>query len=226
MGCTQHTPPPPCTEAALVPLDLRSQRATQTHPSHAHSHAAPKTSARSHRPREHTGTSQVHIHALGTPVGLRGPKWAFTATPMESPNRSHVSPAASPTSPALNAMSPSRPQLRLQTEPLLYLGSKVLTPAPSPINGSQVPMLWMITPDQGWGQEGGDLGPRPQQEERSQQREWLGQVLGQHPQHPSSLPHARSRPALQLLRFPGPAPGGSRSPGGGLGSPRGSSPGC
>lgn len=72
-------------------------------------------------------------------------------------------------------------------------------------------MLWMITPDQGWGQEGGGLGPRPQQEKRSQQREWLGQVLGQYPQHPSSLPHARSRPALQLLRSLSTMPQGSYS---------------
>lgn len=78
-------------------------------------------------------------------------------THTESPNIPHASPVTHPTSPILCLTSPSMPQLRLQSEPLIYSGSKALTP----INCSQIPTLWTITPDKGWGQVGRGLELRP-----------------------------------------------------------------
>lgn len=64
---------------------------------------------------------------------------------------SHLLPTLFPT---LSPVPQSMPQLRLQTEPLIYLGSKAQPPVSSPINYSQVPTLWTITSDKGWGQVG------------------------------------------------------------------------
>lgn len=73
---------------------LRSQKATQTHTSHAQSHTAnPDTYAQSHSPLEFNYIPRIHYtRPHRAPVGLLSP----TQTHTDSPNVPHVSPATHP----------------------------------------------------------------------------------------------------------------------------------
>lgn len=136
-GTVSHKAGPDNTEAASGPSGCQ---VPESHPDACtqvtHGNAWLPTHMLGHTDSELTSMSLcAHAHPRvwvhNTPMGLRSPRQTPRATHTDSPNVSRVSPATYPF-PTLSPAPSSMPQLRLQTEPLIYLISKTPTPAPCP----------------------------------------------------------------------------------------------